>query len=122
LRSAQPNFAALNPKQYFDKPVAYQVWQWKLAGENRMGGFYGGIHILNPERESIVAALQSLATKNERFLISASNGKWVSVYPNNHGQDERSLALCSPTSTVTSEITRRYFRFSPAKNSGRRFC
>ncbi|HEV3079726.1 MAG TPA: hypothetical protein VGY66_08100 [Gemmataceae bacterium] len=55
-----------------------------------MGGFYGSVHVRSNDQAAVKAALQAIAVKQKaRFLLGPVVNGWVSIYPNNSGQDER---------------------------------
>jgi hypothetical protein len=55
-----------------------------------MGAFYGSIHVRTEGREAVLDAAKSLARKGDaRFLVAPVLRGWVTLFPNNNGQDER---------------------------------
>ncbi len=55
-----------------------------------MGGFYGSIHVKTEARASVQQAAAAIARRRKtRFLLGPALNGWVSLYPAEHGQDER---------------------------------
>jgi hypothetical protein len=54
-----------------------------------MGAFYGSVHIKTDEVEAVRKALDDVAGRKWKFLVSPVMNGWVAVYPNTNGQDER---------------------------------
>jgi hypothetical protein len=53
-----------------------------------MGAFYGSIHVRTNERGYVQTAVEQIAKQHKlRFLIGPVLNGWVSVYPQNNGQD-----------------------------------
>jgi hypothetical protein len=61
-----------------------------IGGYNEilMGNFWGSIHLRTDDRERIGDILRELARSSEvRFLLTAVNNGWITVYPSENGQD-----------------------------------
>ena len=54
-----------------------------------MGAFYGSIHIKADEVAPVREALDDIAKRKWKFLVSPVMDGWIAVYPNVNGQDER---------------------------------
>ena len=55
-----------------------------------MGGFYGSIHCRTENRQEVIENVDHVARKLQtRFLVGPPIAGWVSVYPDNGGQDQR---------------------------------
>jgi hypothetical protein len=55
-----------------------------------MGGHYGTIHIRTDDREPVREVLEALAADGKhRFLIAPPLDGWVTVFPNQNGQDSK---------------------------------
>ena len=53
-----------------------------------MGGHYGTIHVRTEDRDAVRVAVESLACeRTRRFLIAPAINGWVTLYPENNGQD-----------------------------------
>ncbi len=69
-----------------------------------MGGHYGTIHVRADDRDAVRSAVERLGCDNtRRFLIAPAIGGWVTVFPENNGQDERvseALAAKLPDKTL----------------------
>src|SRR6266446_2655815 len=53
-----------------------------------MGAFYGSVHIRTENSDVVQKALDDVAKEADcRFLLSPALNGWVSVFPNNGGQD-----------------------------------
>jgi hypothetical protein len=69
-----------------------------------MGGHYGTIHVRTDNRDEVRFAVERLSTnRNLRFLIAPPINGWVTVFPEDHGQDSalsESLAQLLPDKTL----------------------
>ncbi len=69
-----------------------------------MGAHYGTIHVLTEDRDEVKRAVESITSKRtKRFLIAPPIDGWVTVFPENNGQDDsvsEALAEKLPTKTV----------------------
>ncbi len=54
-----------------------------------MGAFYGSIHIKTDQVGKVTEALDGLAKRKWKFLMSPVIDGWIAIYPNEHGQSER---------------------------------
>src|SRR5260221_1921086 len=53
-----------------------------------MGGHYGTIHVRTEDRGAVRFAVESIASdRTRRFLIAPAIAGWVTVFPENNGQD-----------------------------------
>ncbi|MGH7137110.1 MAG: hypothetical protein ACREHD_15320, partial [Pirellulales bacterium] len=52
-----------------------------------MGEFYGNIHVRTQDRDAALAALKPIARGERMFLVSPLRNGWLSIYPNDYGQD-----------------------------------
>src|SRR6266542_1044894 len=54
-----------------------------------MGGHYGTIHVRTEDRDAVRSAVETLNCEGaRRFLIAPPIRGWVTVYPENNGQDQ----------------------------------
>lgn len=69
-----------------------------------MGGSYGSIHVRTDDQERVRAAVELLSCEGtKRFLIAPAIKGWVTVFPENNGQDEtvgKALASALGNATV----------------------
>src|SRR5690349_10534936 len=67
-----------------------------------MGGHYGSVQIRSENRDEVrAAALQVAREQGIRLLLSPATNGWISLFPENHGQDQQvaerlSKAIGSP--------------------------
>jgi hypothetical protein len=78
-------------------------------GEIRfMGAHYGTIHVLTEDRDAVKRAVESITSKRtKRFLIAPPIDGWVTVFPENNGQDDsvsEALAEKLPDKTVIGTL------------------
>jgi hypothetical protein len=69
-----------------------------------MGGHYGSIHIRTEDQDKVRAAVENLRHENaKRFYIAPPLNGWVTVFPENNGQDDtvtEALAEKLPDKTI----------------------
>ncbi len=54
-----------------------------------MGGHYGTVHVRTTDRDAVRSAVEGLASERTgRFLIAPAIDGWVTVYPDQNGQDK----------------------------------
>src|SRR5678816_2747974 len=54
-----------------------------------MGGHYGSIHVRTEDAKTVQAAVEGLGHPEARkFLIAPAINGWVTVFPENNGQDQ----------------------------------
>lgn len=54
-----------------------------------MGAFYGSVYVKSDQIGAVKEVLDGLATRSRRFLVAPPINGWVTIYPSDHGQDER---------------------------------
>ena len=54
-----------------------------------MGAFYGSVYVKSDKIGAVKELLEGLATRNRKFLMAPSINGWVTIYPSDHGQDDR---------------------------------
>lgn len=73
-----------------------------------MGAHYGTIHVLTEDRDEVKRAVESITSKRtKRFLIAPPIDGWVTVFPENNGQDDsvsEALAEKLPNRTVLGTL------------------
>ncbi|HEY4284629.1 MAG TPA: hypothetical protein VGM62_16325, partial [Chthoniobacterales bacterium] len=73
-----------------------------------MGGHYGTIHILTEDREAVKRAVEAITTQGtSKFLIAPAIDGWVTVFPENNGQDDnvsKALAEELPDKTILHAV------------------
>ena len=53
-----------------------------------MGGFYGSIHVRTTDEAAVKAAAEAIASERKaKFLVAPEIGGWVTLFPDNNGQD-----------------------------------
>src|SRR5690348_2762904 len=61
-----------------------------------MGAFYGSTHLRTADRDAVLEAAEKHSKRNKtRMLVGPAIGPWIAVYPENHGQDDRTARLLS---------------------------
>jgi hypothetical protein len=69
-----------------------------------MGGHYGTVHVRTTDRDAVRSAVESIASERTgRFLIAPAIDGWVTVYPDQNGQDKavsEALAAKLPGKTL----------------------
>src|SRR3954467_12843237 len=69
-----------------------------------MGAHFGTIHVFTEDRDAVKRAVEAIDSKGtKKFLIAPAIDGWVTVFPENNGQDDgvsKALAEKLPNKTI----------------------